>query len=207
MHGSHGDDASGRNRAKFFAIPHRKSGIRSTKNTILQFSETSDEKMQNARAMSVKQPQRLKSRSISCQTIYREQSAQTKPYLPQIHYRPGIEKSELFHFNAGCDIDAPFTLSEIVAINRQRKRSECEKILKQSNDLVAQKKEIFETLEWQEWLTHEKDIETVQSLRLRSVQEKLKQRNKLFESDSIKVIDLSINRLNYEQKRQTETIT
>lgn len=179
-----------------------------TKHTNLQFIEPSDEKMiQNARATSIKQPQLIKSRSISCQTVYREQSAQTKPYLPQILYQPGIEKSELFQFNVGCDVDAPFSLSEIIAINCHRKRMECEKILNQRNDLDEQKQQIFETLEWQEWLTHEKDIETIQSLRFRSVQEKLKQRNKLFESDSIKSIDLSINRLNYEQKRQTATIT
>lgn len=187
-------------------MPHRKSSVHNTKNTNLQFVEHSDEKMmQNARETSIK-PQ-LKSRSISCQTVYREQSAQTKPYLPQIQYRSGIEKSELFQFDTAFGVDAPFSLSEIIAINRQRKRSECEKIIKQCNDLDEQKQQIFETLEWQEWLAQEKDIETVQSIRFRTVQEKLKHRNKLFASDSIKTIDLSINRLNNEHKRQTETIT
>lgn len=149
----------------------------------------------------------MKSRSISCQTIYREQSAQTKPYLPQIQYQPGIEKTELIQFNTVFDIDTPFSLSEIIAINRQRKRFECEQILKQCNDnLAEQKQQIFETLEWQEWLTHENDLENTQSLRFRTVEKKLRQRDKLFENDSIKTIDISINRLNNEHKRQIETI-
>lgn len=207
--GNHGDDASGQNRVKFFAIPYRKSRADDTKTTNSQFIEASDEKMRpNARAAtSTTKPQSIKSRSISCQTIYREQSAQTKPYLPQIQYQPGIEKSQLFQYNAASDIDAPFGLSEIIAINRRRRRLECEKLVKQSTDLGVQKQQILETLEWQEWLTHENDIETIQSLRFRTVQEKLKRRNKLFERDSIKTIDLSIHRLNNEQKRQTETIT
>lgn len=84
---------------------------------------------------------------------------------------------------------------------------ECEQILKQCNDdLAKQKPHIFETLEWQEWLTHEHDVENTQSMRYRYVQEKLKQRDKLFANDSIKTIDLSINRLNDEHKRQIETI-
>lgn len=149
----------------------------------------------------------LKSRSISCQTIYREQSAQTKPYLPQIQYQPGIETTELFQFDTAFDGDEPLNLSDVIAINRRRKRLECEKILKQCNDdLAKQKPHIFETLEWQEWLTHEHDVENTQSMRYRYVQEKLKQRDKLFANDSIKTIDLSINRLNDEHKRQIETI-
>lgn len=175
------------------------------KNTNLQFIEHTDERAKQNGKVVIK-PQ-LKSRSISCQTIYREQSAQTKPYLPQIQYQSGIEKTELIQFNTVFDIDTPFSLSEIIAINRQRKRFECEQILKQCNDNFAeQKQQIFETLEWQEWLTHENDLENTQSLRFRTVEKKLRQRDKLFENDSIKTIDISINRLNNEHKRQIETI-
>lgn len=184
--------------------------MNAAKNTNLQFIEHADEKLTRTERVSIK-PQ-SKSRSISCQTIYREQSAQTKPYLPQIQYQPGIEKTELIQFNTVFDIDAPFNLSEIIAINRQRKRWECEQILKQqctdktSVVMAEQKQQIFETLEWQEWLTHENDIANTQSIRFRTVEERLKQRDKLFENDSIKTIDLSINRLNNEHKRQIETI-
>lgn len=184
----------------------KKSGSQHTaRGTNLQFTEHADEKRKQSGRVAIKPP--LKSRTISCQTIYREQSAQTKPYLPQIQYQPGIEQTELFQFNTALGIDEPFNLSQIIAINRQRKRMECEQVLKQCNgNLAQQKHQIFETLEWQEWLTQEDDLENTQSLRYRSVQEKLKQRNKLFESDSIKTIDLSINRLNNEHKRQIETI-
>lgn len=203
---NHDEDASGKYRSKFFAIPHKKSGLQHTaRSTNLQFTEQADEKAKQSGRIAIK-PQ-LKTRSISCQTIYREQSAQTKPYLPQIQYQPGIEKTELYQFNHVFDIDTSFNLSDIIEINRRRKRLECEQILKQCNDnLAKQMQQIFETLEWQEWLTQEDDIDYTQSLRYRTVQEKLKQRVKLFENDSIKAIDLSINRLNNEHKRQIETI-
>lgn len=177
----------------------------SARNTNLQFAEHTNEATKQSGKTSLK-PQ-LKSRSISCQTMYREQSAQTKPYLPQIQYQPGIETTELFQFDAAFDVDEPLNLSDIIAINRRRKRFECEQILKHGNNhLAKQKQQIFETLEWQEWLTHERDVENEQSIRYRFVEEKLKQRDKLFENDSIKTIDLSINRLNDEHKRQIETI-
>lgn len=213
--GSHqrGDNhyASGRNRAKFFNIPlgNNKSA---TKSVHLQLNQPADDAKMNGKAVAAaaatttpKTP--AKSRSISCQTVYREQSAQTKPYLPPIQYRPGIEKTELFQVGTTFDIDSPLGLSEIKAINRRRKRTECESILTQCNDsLEAEKRQIAETLEWEEWLMRENDIEQSQLLRFHTVEEMLKQRDKLFEIDSIKTIDYSVNRLNNEHKRQIENI-
>lgn len=148
----------------------------------------------------------VKSRSVSCQTIFREQSAQTKPYLPQIQYHSGVEKSELYQVK--LDSDTALGLNEIKAINKRRKRIECEKILKQldNNNLNDEQRQVFEALEWEEWLSRENDIEHLQSLRFQTVEEKLKQRDKLFETDSIKTIDQSVNRLNYEHKLKIENI-
>lgn len=144
---------------------------------------------------------------MSCQTQFREQSAQTKPYLPQIRYQTGVEKSELFHVNDELDIESPPGLDEIKAINRRRKRLECEKILKQNGNLTDEHRHIFETqLEWENWLSRESDIENSQILRFHKVEEMLKQRDKLFEIDSIKTIDQSVNRLNSEHKLKIENI-
>lgn len=154
--------------------------------------------------MSIKS--QVKSRSISCQTDYREQSAQTKPYLPQIQYRPGIEKTELFQIDNNLDIDSAPGLTEIKAINRRRKRLECEKVLNQCDSATDERRRVFETLEWEDWLTRENDIENTQSLRFHTVEEMMKQRDKLFEIDSIKAIDQSVNRLNTEHKLKIETI-
>lgn len=148
-----------------------------------------------------------KSRSVSCQTIFREQSAQTKPYLPKICYHPGVEKSELFRVNDIFDNDSPAGPSEIKAINRRRKRLECGNILNQFQDHTSEERRyIFEIIEWEEWLTRENDIESTQSIRFQKVKDMLKQRDKLFEIDSIKTIDHSINRLNNEHKLQIENI-
>lgn len=151
-----------------------------------------------------------KSRSVSCQTIYREQSAQTKPYLPQIHYHPGIEKSELFQVNdvLNATVDSPTGITGIKAINRRRKRIECEKMFKHCDNPSDNEEQrlIYETLEWEEWLTRENDIENTQTQRFHIVEEMLKQRDKLFEIDSIKTIDHSISRLNNEHKLKIESI-
>lgn len=143
---------------------------------------------------------------MSCQTKYREQSAQTKPYLPQIRYQTGVEKSELFHVNDVLDIKSPPGLDEIKAINRRRKRLECEKILKQYGNSTEEHRKIFEALEWESWLARESDIENTQLLRFHKVEEMLMQRDKLFEIDSIKTIDQSVNRLNSEHKLKIENI-
>lgn len=149
-----------------------------------------------------------KLRTVSCQTIFREQSAQTKPYLPQIRYYPGIERTELFQIASTIDIESPADLGEIKAINRRRKRMECAKIVNQSTNIPneIEKRHICETLEWEEWLARENDIENTQSLRLQTVEEMLKQRDTLFEIDLIKTIDQSVNRLTNEHQIKIENI-
>lgn len=192
--------ASGRNRAKFFNTPLT---TKSTAHILLNRQSADDTKVMD-KTPPKPQP---KSRSVSCQTIFREQSAQTKPYLPKIRYHPGVEKSELFRVNGILNNDSPAGLSEIKAINRRRKRLECENILNQCQDDTSEERRyIFKILEWEEWLTRENDIENTQSIRFRKVQDMLKQRDKLFEIDSIKTIDHSIIRLNNEHKLQIENI-
>lgn len=195
------------NRTNFFTRPlgNRGTALNSVHIPLAGHSTDVDE-LKTSEKIKTTQKSQPKSRSISCQTVYREQSAQTKPYLPQIQYRPGVEKTELVQIDSLFEIDSPLELSQIKAINRHRKRLQCEQLLKQSNSLADEQRQVFETLEWQEWLTREHDIESTQSLRFRTVQETLKQRDKLFEIDSIKTIDQSVNRLNNEHKRQIESI-
>lgn len=196
----HNHYASGRNRAKFFNIPLAKETAR---NHIQLNRPSTDDKIYTEKTPS--KPQ-AKSRSVSCQTVFREQSAQTKPYLPQIRYHLGVEKSELFQVNDILDVESSSGLDEIKMINRRRKRFECEKIMKQYEKSTDEQRHIFETLEWEDWLTRESNIEYTQSLRFRKVEEMLKQRDKLFEIDSIKTIDHSVNRLNSEHKLKIENI-
>lgn len=194
---------SGRNRAKFFNNP---LGNSTSKMVHVQLNQQSNENPSriNEKSTNATTNSQPKLRSISCQTIYREQSAQTKPYLPQIQYWPGFEKTELFQVNRTFDIDSSFGLAEIKAINRQRKRYECEQMMNEKS--MEEKQQIAETLEWEEWLTREMDREDSQLIRFHIVEEMLKQRDKLYEIDSIKTIDYSINRLNNEHKRRIENI-
>lgn len=207
--------ASGRNRAKFFNIPLGNSATKSAHVQLNQHADVATEITSRATktppvvaaSKTATTKSRPKSRSISCQTVFREQSAQTRPYLPHVQYRPGIEETELFQIDSTFDMDSPFGLSEIKTINRRRKRLECEKILKHGKSHAEEvARQIAETFEWEEWLMRENDLEDSQLQRFQTVQEMLKQRDKLFEIDSIKLIDYSVNRLNNEHKRRTEHI-
>lgn len=147
-----------------------------------------------------------KSRSISCQTVFREQSAQTKPYFPPIQYHAGVERTDILPIDNIGSMDSAPGLNETKAINRRRKRLECWNILRQCDKTIEEKRHVLEAFGWEEWLAEEDSIEDTQLLRLRMVEQMLEQRDRLFEMDAIKTIDESINRFNKQHKIKTSNI-
>lgn len=145
------------------------------------------------------------SQSVGCQTIFREQSAQTKLFLPQIRCHTEVEQNELFEVQCLLDTDAP-VIDNMKLINKRQKQLEYERISKQCVGLTAKRQQISETLEWKEWLTRENDIEKTQTIRFRKVQNMLKQRDKMYETDLIKTIDQSLNCFNNEHKYKIENV-
>lgn len=111
-----------------------------------------------------------------------------------------MEQTELFQLQCILDTDSPLSADNIKIINRRQKQLEYERISKQCDSLTSERRQVSETLEWKEWLTRESDIDKMQTIRFSTVQEKLKQRDKLFEVDLIKTIDQSLNYFNNEHK-------
>lgn len=144
------------------------------------------------------------SRSIGCQTMFREQSAQTKLYLPPIRCHANVEQTELFQIQCILNTDSSLNINDIKKIGRRQKRLECERILEQCDSPTIERKQIFETLEWNEWLCRETDIEQMQSIRFRIMQDMLKKRNKLFEIDLMRTIDQSLNCFTNEHQLKIE---
>lgn len=142
----------------------------------------------------VKLKHQVKSRNIGSQTQYREQSAQTKPYLPNIHCHPGTKEFEIFQTK----------YSGYNRVQNAHKRQEYEKIIAQANKKDTEN--ISNIFEWEEWLQHEEDLEETQSIRLKFVEEMLEKRGEIFERDSSNTLDKSIIQLSREHQAKIAKI-
>lgn len=133
-------------------------------------------------------------RTVACQTLYREQSAQTRPYLvpaaaTQHH---GVGTPKIISAFETMDVDTMPGIYEAVVIERARKRRQCEAMLKTH---AANTKEwlsgrfMLEAIEWSDWLGREKDLEYCQQLRLNIVRQLLDQRHQNMRLNSAVKID------------------
>lgn len=129
-------------------------------------------------------------RTVGCQTIYREQSAQTKPRILD------------FQFNYG--IDQPTTA--ILNRNADLKRSEIIKHLSTDWENSEDSKHILETIEWEKWLTNENETGTDQLLRRNLVEVMLCSRMNQYSLSSERMIDRVIKRQANANGKRTEKI-
>lgn len=203
-----------RNRMKFLRLPTNGGALKAPRapthpvsSESLSINDKSKQKLESKSRFN--QQSEPKSRSIGSQTIYREQSAQTKPYLPEINYRPGIESSELFQIAHLIETDSMPGAYETECIRRARKRRQWENALRQNAVNGANNgdnKLICEALEWENWLAREHNFDSSQSIRLQTVKNMLNKRDKLIEIDSAKTVDRSVERLTSEHQRRIERI-
>lgn len=179
-----------RNRVKFFTSPFIKG--KNAKITHIHLTRDNDQK-------SDQKPQ-VKSRTIGMQTQYREQSAQTKPYFPEIHYHSDADHHHFESFQSKNDINLNF---ENDRIEDNRKRSECKQNLKDCSEIIENVEQVFD---WQEWLLRENDFDEMQSIRMKFVEDKLYKRGKLFERDSSETINKSIVQFGRERQAKIAKI-
>lgn len=137
------------------------------------------------------QPFRRTSHAVGCQTIYREQSAQTKPYFPDIRYNDEYRKLiPEFHLK----------LSEPIYKNlngntfAERKRKEFMDTLLKDGKNLGNTEEINEFIEWERWLSCEHDFERNQMLRQQMVEYMLSNRMNTFSQSSTEAIEHAIER-------------
>ncbi|XP_052851859.1 cilia- and flagella-associated protein 91 [Drosophila gunungcola] len=121
-------------------------------------------------------PQSFKEQNT--QTLYRESSAQTLAYLPEIY--PGFEDPtlELFRLPSVLPGSKPPGLYEVEVLERSRKRQKFLEAVKVNfsqkwlNDQKLTKcdyKSLMEALEWEHWMGREEQIQECQMMRLEIV--------------------------------------
>ncbi|XP_063702340.1 cilia- and flagella-associated protein 91-like [Culicoides brevitarsis] len=117
-----------------------------------------------------------KSRSQGCQTMFRESSAQTLPWLPDAYVRDGSEGlPEIVQYAQMVEgFDYP-GLKEIEIIERTRFKRDWEQQLPPTRT-PEERKVVLEAFEWDQWTQREQEIDRCQQLRYQMVLQMLHER-------------------------------
>lgn len=192
--------ASGRDRAKFFDFPS--CAIKETATEPPECGDVGDDELKTMHGRKIK--------TIGCQTIYREQSAQTIPYFPTAQYECDDDQPEalmIADLIERNDIPGQYEADLVV---RARKRRKWEKILQSIPTSTKiernERRLILEAFEWENWLTQEEDIEKVQMERLNYVQQMLDERSKVNAAKSVGRLHVSIERAICDSERDIARI-
>lgn len=191
---------SGSNRVKYFNIP-----IASTKPLSVRLDTDSNQQCVTQQQIE----SQGKPRTIACQTMYREQSAQTKPYLPDVKMSREVENLEIMQITDFIDENTILGQYETDMILRARKRRNWEKMLLETTSAECdfnERRKILEAFEWEMWLAREEEMEQIQSTRLEYVESILKKRSESIVKQSAKKIDDSVDRLTAQHKGDIEKI-
>ncbi|XP_017044897.1 uncharacterized protein LOC108090630 [Drosophila ficusphila] len=139
------------------------------------------------------------------QTLYRESSAQTLAFLPELANQEKSETLELFTLAKLLPGDKPPGLHEVEFLERARKRWDFGKALQTNlkRRLVEARKvcvktkykEIFDAFEWEQWIQREEDIQECQMMRLQIVIKMFDKREKEMHAASKTRIEQSFERI------------
>lgn len=192
-------DASpvGRNRPKYFDIPLCAMKSASVKQQLEDVC--SDEPKDNT-------PQGPQINTIGCQTVYREQSAQTRPYFPMPQLQCDGEIPEVLLVADVIKGDRVPGQHEADLVIRARKRRNWEQLLEKTPIEQNEKRLILEAFEWESWLAREEDMEKEQQERLDYVQQMLNERTQMNAINSIGRLNESIERVTSEYERDMAII-
>lgn len=149
------------------------------------------------------------SRSIGCQTQYREQSAQTRPFLPTAAMADNNVTPEILSVFNSIDTDFVPGVYEADIIERARIRRQCEAMLRNyasGTEEWNNGRLMLEAIEWTDWLAREKDLEYCQQLRLRMVRQLLDDRHKHLRVNSASKITDCQRKYEEERDRKIEML-
>ncbi|XP_030383337.1 uncharacterized protein LOC115630809 [Scaptodrosophila lebanonensis] len=143
------------------------------------------------------------------QTLYRESSAQTLPYLPEIVDKELAEGLELFKLSTLLPGDKPPGLYEVEILERARKRwaftsalkTNFKRQLHEARELAIKSKykTILQAFEWEHWIEREEYIQECQMMRLEIVIRMFDKREQEMHTASKTRIELACDRI--EQRR------
>ena len=160
------ENIRGVNRAKFFSNPT--SNVK-TINVMLVADEDD---------FDYEESKIPKFKDTASQTIYRESSAQTVPWMPPAILRDSdFETSEIVHVADLLKEDTYPGIDEVEIVQRARKKRNWEYSLSIHDEWEKQRL-VLEIFEWEEWVAREKQIDQYQFLRLQLVQKLMEKREK-----------------------------
>lgn len=143
-------------------------------------------------------------RTMAIQTMYRESSAQTKPFLPECFMEQVDEIPEVVHIADMIDSITYPGLKEIEIIERSRKRRQWEMSLPPiiAPEEIASRVTALEAFEWEEWVAREKDINECQQARLKIVSDLIAKREQKHKSSTNQKLQNCKKRALDERNRQ-----
>lgn len=147
-------------------------------------------------------------RTMAIQTVYRESSAQTKPFLPECYVEEVIDIPEVVHIANMIDSISYPGLKEVEIIERSRKRRQWEMSLPPINapEEIASRVTALEAFEWEEWIAREKDINECQQARLKIVADLIAKREKRHKNSTNLKLENCKRRALVERNRQKEML-
>uniref|UniRef100_A0A6P4FIL3 Cilia- and flagella-associated protein 91 n=1 Tax=Drosophila rhopaloa TaxID=1041015 RepID=A0A6P4FIL3_DRORH len=144
------------------------------------------------------------------QTLYRESSAQTMSFLPEVRYADKNKTLELFSLPSVLPGSSPPGLHEVEVLERARKRWAFSDALKihfkrllneaKKVALNTEYKEILNAFEWEQWIQREEDIQECQMMRLEIVIKMFDKREKEMHAASKSRIEKACERI--EKRRE-----
>ncbi|XP_034668115.1 cilia- and flagella-associated protein 91-like isoform X5 [Drosophila subobscura] len=145
------------------------------------------------------------------QTLYRESSAQTLAYLPNIEDQDIDEHVELFKLPSALPGDKPPGLYEVEVLERSRRRwafnealtVNLKKQLDEARELAMQTKykSILEAFEWESWIEREEYIQECQRMRLEIVIKMFDKREKEMHTASTTRMEMACERIEKSRQR------
>lgn len=129
----------------------------------------------------------MEQRDIACQTMYRESSAQTKPWQPRAAVKENERITHEVVYVADL-IKSNHLPGEIEAdiVERSRKRRYWEKTIPDvlNGRNFAKKHTSIQAFEWEQWIAREEEIDGCQKLRMRILQQMFKRREDKMKRDA-----------------------
>lgn len=148
-----------------------------------------------------------RTRTTACQTLYRESSAQTLPWLPEAILRQQENKTpELLQMAGMIDGNEYPGEKEIEIIERARCRREWEERLPPitSPDELTKRKPVMEAFEWDQLMQQETEIDRCQRLRYEMVERMMYDRETNNQNSSQAKLENSLRRLRTMHEKKLE---
>ncbi|KAM7353019.1 uncharacterized protein ACRADG_005317 [Cochliomyia hominivorax] len=153
----------------------------------------------------------IKCKTRATQTLFRESSAQTLPYLPGVSNDPEeLENLEIFKLPTILMGNKPPGLYEVEVLERARRRWSFAKALKENfrkqiaeakaQAKLQQPEHVLEAFEWQHWIEREEYIQECQMLRLELLIRMFDRRERKMHTNSKRRIEKSCEEI--EAKRR-----